>query len=106
MSVYNYRRIRVISPRVYRAMPRRQFDLPKCSYVGQKGVCGQPCFRGVCGVHRNRKSLPLCKNCGRLGTNASHGYCANIESGCRWKAQYHSSVLKADLESWDAFLFF
>lgn len=85
-------------------MPQRQFDLPKCSYVGQKGVCGQPCFRGVCGAHRNRKSLTLCLHCGKRGTTAAHGYCASVESGCRWKAQHHSRVLKAERESWDAFI--
>ena len=85
-------------------MPHRQFDLPKCTYVGQQGVCALPCFRGVCGVHRNRKSLTLCKNCGVRGTTTAHGYCPNVESGCRWKGQHHSRVIKANRESWDAFI--
>ena len=85
-------------------MPQRKFELPTCSYVGQKGVCGLPCFRGVCGVHRDRKSLALCLHCGKRGTTAAHGYCPNVESGCRWKAQHHSRVLKADREAWDDYI--
>ena len=85
-------------------MPQRTFELLKCSYVGQKGVFGQPCFRGVCGVHRNRKSLTLCLHCGKRGTTAAHGYCPNIESGCRWKAQRKFRVLKAEREGWDAYI--
>ena len=85
-------------------MPQRQFDLPKCSYVGLKGVCGASCFRGVCGVHRGRKSLTLCLSCGIRGTSAPHGYCASVESGCRWKAQHYSRVLKAEHEAWDAYI--
>ena len=76
-------------------MPARQFDLPKCSYIGLKGVCGKPCIRGICGRHRDRKSLPLCNHCGVRGTKAKHGYCSNAESGCFWKGQYRYRVLKS-----------
>ena len=32
--------------------------------------------------------MVLCKNCGKRGTSAPHGYCQALETGCRWKSQY------------------
>ena len=83
-----------------------QRNLVPCTFIGLKGPCPNQCYRGRCSRHTSKKSLPLCKSCCKLGTNASHGYCANIESGCRWKAQYHSRVLKADRETWDVYIDF
>ena len=85
-------------------MSRRNLDLIPCTYIGLKGACTKPCFRGLCNRHKNRTALTLCKHCGKRGTNAPHGYCAGIEEGCRWKAQHASRVLKAERESWDAYL--
>ena len=81
-----------------------QRNLVPCSFVGLKGPCPNRCYRGVCSRHTGKKSLTLCTGCSQLGTNAPHGYCVNVESGCRWKGQHQSRVLKANRESWDAYI--
>ena len=85
-------------------MPQRNLDLVPCTFIGVKGPCTNQCFRGRCSRHKNKTTLTLCKHCGKRGTLAAHGYCASVESGCRWKAQHQSRVLKAERESWDAYL--
>ena len=40
--------------------------------------------------------MTLCAHCGVHGTNAPHGYCATVSTGCRWKQQSASRVLKTD----------
>ena len=80
-------------------MVRRNTALPKCSYIGTKGVCGKPCFRGVCSAHLNRKSLPLCTICGVRGTTSKTGICAALETGCRWKAQVRCHKMKAEADA-------
>jgi len=85
-------------------MPQRNLDLVPCTFIGVKGPCTNQCFRGRCSRHKNKTTLTLCKHCGKRGTLAAHGYCTSVESGCRWKAQHQSRVLKAERESWDAYL--
>ena len=85
-------------------MVRRDAKLPKCSYLTLKGVCGKPCFRGLCSVHINRKSLTLCSNCGVRGTTSKTGICAALETGCRWKAQVRCHKMKAAADSMEAFI--
>ena len=75
-----------------------------CTYVGLNGLCGKPCFRGVCTRHRDRKPLQLCLRCGVRGTTAPHGYCSNRESGCQWRAQYQSKLAKKDRDGMDAYV--
>ena len=77
---------------------------PRCSYIGQKGVCGRRCFRGLCAAHIHRKSLALCSNCKVRGTTSKTGVCQSIESGCKWKAQYISTKMKAATDAMDAFI--
>ena len=85
-------------------MSQRNLDLVPCTFIGLKGACTNQCFRGRCSRHKGKTTLTLCLHCGKRGTTAAHGYCASVESGCRWKAQHHSRVLKAERESWDAFI--
>jgi hypothetical protein len=85
-------------------MPQRKTELPKCSYIGLKGLCGKPCFRGLCSPHRNRKSLALCSNCGVRGTTSKTGVCAALETGCRWKAQVRCHKMKAAADDMDAYV--
>ena len=79
-------------------MCRPESTLNECSYVGQKGVCGRPCFRTVCYLHTGRKSLPLCAACGKRGTSSRSGYCQEISTGCRWKSQARCRALKAEAD--------
>ena len=81
-----------------------QRGLIPCTFIGLKGPCPNQCYRGLCFRHTGKKSLALCKHCGERGTTTAHGYCMNVESGCRWKAQHHSRVLKADREAWDKYI--
>jgi hypothetical protein len=81
-----------------------QRNLIPCTYIGLKGPCANQCYRGRCSRHTTRKSLTLCLHCKKLGTTASHGHCASIQSGCRWMAQHKSRVIKADREAWDAYI--
>jgi hypothetical protein len=81
-----------------------QRNLIPCSFIALKGSCPNQCYRGLCSRHTGKKSLTLCNHCGERGTAAAHGYCMNIESGCRWKGQHNSRVLKAKRESWDAYI--
>ena len=78
--------------------------LNRCSYVGQKGVCGKPCFREVCGEHTKRKSLPLCSICGVRGTTSKTGICNFIGTGCRWKSQVRSHKMKASADDMDKYV--
>ena len=80
------------------AMCRPESTLNNCAYVGQKGVCGRPCFRKVCYLHTRRKSLPLCSACGKRGTTSRTGYCQEISTGCRWRAQHAARRLKAEAD--------
>jgi hypothetical protein len=82
-------------------MCRRDTVLNKCSYVGTKGLCGKPCFRGVCCLHTNRKSLPLCTHCGVRGTTSKTGICSAIETKCRWRAQVRCHQLQASSDVMD-----
>ena len=82
-------------------MCRPETALNECSYVGQKGVCGRPCFRTVCYLHTGRKSLPLCAACGKRGTTSN---CQEISTGCRWKSQARCRVLKAEADALDAYV--
>ena len=79
-------------------------NLIPCSFIALKGPCPNHCYRGLCSRHTGKNSLTLCKNCGERGTAAAHGYCMNIESGCRWKGQHASRLLKAKRESWDVYI--
>jgi hypothetical protein len=85
-------------------MCRPESTLNECSYVGQKGVCGRPCFRTVCYLHTGRKSLPLCAACGKRGTTSRSGYCQEISTGCRWKSQARCRALKAGADALDAYV--
>ena len=77
--------------------PHSQF-LSECSYVGHNGTCGRRCFREVCSIHYGKKSMPLCKHCGKKGTLTPHGFCTAVETGCRWKSHYASRlIIKAKL---------
>jgi ribosome-binding protein aMBF1 (putative translation factor) len=78
--------------------------LPKCSYVAEKGVCGKPCFRGICAAHAGRTSLTLCTRCGKFGTRSKTGICNSIETGCRWRAQYSSRKTKKARDDMDAYI--
>ena len=79
-------------------------NLIPCTFVALKGPCPNHCYRGLCSRHTGKNSLTLCKNCGERGTAAAHGYCMNIESGCRWKGQHASRLLKANREAFDAYI--
>ena len=84
-------------------MCRPESTLNNCAYVGQKGLCGRPCFRTVCYLHTGRKSLPLCSACGKRGTKSKTGYCQEIDTGCRWRAQHAARRLKAEADM-DAYI--
>jgi len=81
-------------------MCRPETTLNACTYIGQKGICGRPCFRDVCYLHTGRKSLPLCSGCGKRGTSSKTGYCQEVSTGCRSRAQQGARRLKneADLD--------
>ena len=71
----------------------------KCDYIKRDGeVCGQYCMkqetanRTKCHSHQ-RHINTACLNCGR-GTHSKTGYCASMESGCRYKAIYRSRLQK------------
>jgi hypothetical protein len=79
-------------------MPPHSRFLGECSYVGHNGTCGRRCFREVCSIHYGKKSMPLCKHCGKKGTLTPHGFCTAVETGCRWKSHYASRlIIKAKL---------
>ena len=67
-----------------------------CDFIARKGLCAHRCLDGRdqkrCSLHRNRKSLVMCKHCGLKGTTTEHGYCSGIEYGCRYKGQYVTVV--------------
>ena len=85
-------------------MPTHSQNLGRCTFVGHKGTCGRKCFREVCSIHFGKKSMALCKNCGKRGTSTTHGFCQALETGCRWKSQYGSRVLKTDRDEMDDFI--
>ena len=85
-------------------MPANTEHLNTCSFIGRKGPCGRPCFRSVCGTHRGKKPLTLCLRCGERGTTAPHGYCMNEKTGCRWKAQYESRLMKAERDATNSYI--
>ena len=85
-------------------MPTHSEFLDRCSFIGTRGPCGRKCFRGVCGNHRGKTPMVLCKNCGKRGTSAPHGYCQALETGCRWKSQYGSRNLKGKRDDMDDYL--
>ena len=85
-------------------MPTHSQNLGQCTFVGHKGTCGRKCFREVCSIHFGKKSMALCKNCGKRGTSTTHGFCQALETGCRWKSQYGSRVLKPDRDEMDDFI--
>jgi hypothetical protein len=70
--------------------------LPRCSYLGVYGICGQPCYRGICGNHIRRTTiLTLCTRCGVYGTASKTGICSTRSTGCLWSSQYTSIKMKA-----------
>ena len=85
-------------------MPTHSEFLDRCSFIGTRGPCGRKCFRGVCGNHRGKTPMVLCKNCGKRGTSAPHGYCQALETGCRWKSQYGSRNLKEKRDDVDDYI--
>lgn len=85
-------------------MVQRNTELPKCSYLTLKGVCGKPCFRGLCSAHRKRKTLARCSNCGVRGTTSKTGICSALDTGCRWKAQVQCHKMKAAADSMEALI--
>ena len=87
-----------------RTMVYTSKSLPECTYIGRNGICGRRCFRGICSYHINRKSLTMCLHCKVRGTTSKTGICQSIESGCRWKAQYASTMLKATVDSMDTYI--
>ena len=84
---------------------------PKCDYIKLDGeICGHYCMkqetanRTKCHSHQRHTNTP-CLNCGR-GTHSKTGYCANMESGCRYKAIYQSRLQKKkQLETLSATLY-
>ena len=90
--------------RILIRMPTHSEFLDRCSFVGTRGPCGRKCFRGVCGNHRGKTPMVLCKNCGKRGTSAPHGYCQALETGCRWKSQYGSRNLKEKRDDMDDYI--
>ena len=85
-------------------MPANSSHLGACAFIGVHGLCGRKCFREVCGYHRGKKSLSLCRKCGERGTSTTHGYCTSVASGCRWKSQYESRLLKDNRLEMDVYL--
>ena len=81
------------------AKPKIEKVHPKCDYIKLDGeVCGHYCMKlessnkTKCHSHQ-RHTNTKCLNCGR-GTRSKTGYCASMETGCRYKAIYQSRVLK------------
>ena len=85
-------------------MPSNPKHTNSCPYIGRKGRCGRPCFRDTCSIHVGKKSLTLCRSCGVAGTSTPHGYCATVKTGCLWKAQHASRVLKKENDLWEAYI--
>ena len=85
-------------------MPANSSHLGACAYIGVHGLCGRKCFREVCGYHRGKKSLSICRKCGERGTSTTHGYCTSVASGCRWKSQYESRLLKDNRQEMEDYI--
>ena len=85
-------------------MPANSTHLGACAYIGVHGLCGRKCFREVCGYHRGKKPLSICRKCGERGTSTTHGYCTSVASGCRWKSQYESRLLKDDRKEMEDYI--
>ena len=85
-------------------MPANSTHLGACAYIGVHGLCGRKCFREVCGYHRGKKPLSICRKCGERGTSTPHGYCTSVASGCRWKSQYESRLLKDDRKEMEDYI--
>ena len=85
-------------------MPANSTHLGACAYIGVHGLCGRKCFREVCGYHRGKKPLSICRKCGERGTSTPHGYCTSVATGCRWKSQYESRLLKDDRKEMEDYI--
>ena len=59
---------------IHYTMPYAKGISRPCEHFGRAGLCGRPCYNGICGLHRHRKSLIPCLLCGR-GTGSKTGYC-------------------------------
>ena len=86
----------------FQKIPKPAKEIPErllCDYFKFNGkICNLPCMKNgensnktKCHFHQRRVNVP-CKNCGN-GTHSKTGYCANLSTGCRYKAMYQTRIM-------------
>ena len=85
-------------------------EAPRCDYIKRDGnICNSYCMkqetanRTKCHAHQILVNKP-CLHCGRPN-HSTTGYCASFETGCRYKAIYHSRKMKKELEKKSASMY-